>query len=326
MATCPEGHTSTATDYCDTCGSVITDAGRTDDVAAPSGSSHRSGYGNPEPPKPSGVECPHCQATNLPESLFCEACGYDFTTGTLPRSADTGSWLDIDAPRPEAPTGEPPAPTTETAEAAEVAEIAQAPSDAPTEPEPEPAPHPASSPSLDLDPVPDPAAPPRPTAQSAAPRPAPAAVTEPAGRPISGPVQWVAEIWIDPQWYAEQESPDPLPSPGQPDVVPLRQTSILVGRTSRSRQIFPDLECGADTGISRRQARLTTDGKRWFIEDLDSANGTYVGPAAGALPQQPLTPHRRHELEASDRIYLGAWTRIVLRHATEAESGYRDEP
>ena len=103
-------------------------------------------------------------------------------------------------------------------------------------------------------------------------------------------MQWVAELWIDPQWYEVQESPDPLPSPGLPDIIPLRSTTVLIGRTSHSRGIFPDIEGGADTGISRRQAQLTTDEKRWFVEDLDSANGTFVGPAAGPLPDESPAP------------------------------------
>jgi len=37
------------------------------------------------PAVPTGNICPNCQAPNSPDALFCEACGYDFTTGTLPR-------------------------------------------------------------------------------------------------------------------------------------------------------------------------------------------------------------------------------------------------
>ena len=36
-------------------------------------------------------------------------------------------------------------------------------------------------------------------------------------------VEWVAEVWVDPDWYAAQESDDPCPSPGLPVVVPLRR-------------------------------------------------------------------------------------------------------
>ena len=47
---------------------------------------------------------------------------------------------------------------------------------------------------------------------------------------------WVAEVWIDPAWYEAQESPDRMPSPGLPVVVPLRSKSILIGRISRSSE------------------------------------------------------------------------------------------
>ena len=99
---------------------------------------------------------------------------------------------------------------------------------------------------------------------------------------------WVAEVWIDPAWYEAQQSPDPMPSPGLPVVVPLRTKSILIGRTSRSRNIHPQIDCEPDSGVSRRQTQLTTDGTRWWVEDLDSANGTFVAPATGPIPSDPI--------------------------------------
>jgi pSer/pThr/pTyr-binding forkhead associated (FHA) protein len=132
-------------------------------------------------------------------------------------------------------------------------------------------------------------------------------------------LDWVAEVWVDPDWYAEQESTDPMPSPGLPTVVPLRKRSILIGRTSHSRNIAPDIACETDTGISRRQAQLTTDGTRWFVEDLDSANGTFVAPASGPVPPDPIAVGAKRELAPDDRIYLGAWTRVVVRSATDDE-------
>ena len=74
--------------------------------------------------------------------------------------------------------------------------------------------------------------------------------------------------------------PGPLPSPGLPEVVPLRPTSLLIGRKSASRNIHPEIDCEPDSGASRRQAQLTTDGSRWCVEDLESANGTFVGAAS----------------------------------------------
>ncbi len=159
-------------------------------------------------------------------------------------------------------------------------------------------------------------------AGSSAPAPAPAPAggdVAPAPLAPAVPLEWVAELWVDPAWYAEQEADEPCPSPGLPVIVPLTVRSVLVGRVSRSRNIHPEVDCGADIGVSRRQAQLSTDGTRWWIEDLQSSNGTYVGPASGPLPAVPLVPGQRRELAEGDRVYVGAWTRIVVRRATDEE-------
>lgn len=260
MFTCPNGHASTSSDYCDTCGVPIP-AGATATPVAPAGS--------PAPPQPTATTstpaapatgtggstpdeagtsaalvCPSCGSDHDPAALFCEACGYDFTTGTMPRPPD--------------------APATPDAPGAAEAGV------------------PA--------------------------HPAPATA-----------VEWVAEVWVDPDWYEAQDSDDPCPSPGLPAVVPLRARSVLIGRPSTSRNIHPEVDCTGDAGVSRRQAQLTTDGLRWWVEDLQSSNGTYVGPASGPLPTDPLPPGQRRELSADDRIYVGAWTRLVVRRAMPEE-------
>ncbi|MFG1908766.1 FHA domain-containing protein [Kribbella sp. NPDC048928] len=151
---------------------------------------------------------------------------------------------------------------------------------------------------------------------SAPPGTGPAPGTPPA--PVTM-TEWVVERWVDPDWYAVQQSDDPCPSPGLPTVIPLAEKSLLVGRPSRSRGISPEVDCGDDTGVSRRQAQLTTDGQRWWVEDLQSSNGTYVASAAGPLPETPIVPGQRQELNSDDRIYVGAWTRLVVRKATPEE-------
>lgn len=268
--TCPSGHASQSTDYCDTCGSPIPP----DRASTPSAVSVAEGQA---PARPPGVVCPNCGISNAPGALFCEACGYDYTTGTMPRPVET-SVLDLDTPVPLSIPADLPA---------------------------------AAVPAADLPVAAVPAAEPRP----------PDAVDAASSAPEteSDTFDWVLEIWVDPEWYALQDSPDPVPSPGLPDIVPLRKRSLLIGRPSRSRNIDPDIDCEPDTGISRRQAELSTDGARWFIEDLGSANGTFVADAAGGLPSQPLPSGRRHELSADVRLYLGAWTRLVLRRATSEE-------
>ncbi|MHB8184573.1 MAG: FHA domain-containing protein [Dermatophilaceae bacterium] len=257
--TCPNGHASESSDYCDTCGAPIVAssivASSTPDSGGPSGSSSApvtSGTGSSAATTSTTQPCPNCALTNTADALFCEACGYDFTTGSMPR-----------------PTASTPIPA------------------APTNP-------------LDLG-------------------SAPAGAQVPDSLAPSVEVEWVAEVWVDPDWYADQESDEACPSPGLPAVVPLRAQSLLIGRRSVSRNIHPEIECTADVGVSRRQAQLTTDGRRWWVEDLQSSNGTYVGPASGPLPEDPLPPGQRRELAEDDRIYLGAWTRIVVRRATPEE-------
>lgn len=249
MATCPAGHPSEQTDFCGVCGLPM-DAVAPDAEAAPEQRSDAS------------LICPACQSPNVAEALFCEACGFDFTTAALPEAAPAKpQWPSLDQPVAEA----------------------DAPEAAPEQP-------------------------------SATPIPAPVKPTTPA-KPA---VEWVAELWIDPDWYASQGSNDPMPSVGLPDIVPLVKENNLIGRLSHSRGIFPDVECELDTGCSRRHAMLTHDGTRWWVEDLGSANGTFVGAAAGPLPAMPI-PQGRVELSAGQRIYVGAWTRIVIRKATAEE-------
>ncbi|WP_340539496.1 FHA domain-containing protein [Nocardioides sp. GXZ039] len=250
--TCPAGHESEATDYCDTCGIAMgAPASTPADASPPTPASPPPEADAPAPPADAAA-CPSCGTSNPANALFCENCGYDFTTGAMPRPLDPPTPSSLDLPA-DAPSAVPPV---------------------------EPAP--------------------------ANPSPAPAE-------------QWVAEVWIDPDWYAAQQSDDPLPSPGVPAVIALGHTSVLIGRASRSRGIAPDLDLGTDTGISRRHAQLTTDGTRWFVEDLGSSNGTYVGGALGAVPTTPIPPGQKVEIRPDERVYLGAWTRIVLRKAAPGE-------
>src|SRR4051812_18417870 len=148
--TCPDGHSSQSDDYCDVCGLPIQASGSSPasvPLSAPAGSppplpAPGGGQGpSTSPlslgtPAPAATRCPNCSTDNPVDALFCENCGYDFTTGQLPR--------------PLAPP-----------------DVAGA------------------------QPVPPPAAP-------------------------DGAVEWVAEVWVDPDWYAAQGVSDPLPSVGAP--------------------------------------------------------------------------------------------------------------
>lgn len=266
MSICPKGHQSSTDDYCSVCGIAM---GPSPVTAVPAPATVTARQQN----------CPFCGMLNGPDVLFCEACGYDFTTGAKPQAfAAAKAVLDLDAPVPAAPQSaiEPEIEVTPPAE------IAAA--------------------------LPTAAPPPNPIVEE--PQPEQPANAEPG-------FSHVAEVWIDPSWYSEQQSSDPMPSPGLPALVPLTRQTLVVGRASKSKNVVPDIDCGTDTGCSRRQSEITTDGYRWWITDLDSANGTYVGAAGAVLPATPIT--RKTELNSGDRIYVGAWTRIVIRPATPDE-------
>ena len=127
---------------------------------------------------------------------------------------------------------------------------------------------------------------------------------------------WVAEVWVDPQWYECQSSPDRLPDPRPPTVVSLRGSQILIGRHSQATSVAPHIDCEGDAGVSRRHAQLTRHGTGWVLEDLGSANGTYLSAVVGDIPDDPIEAGRA--VGSGHVLYLGSWTRIVLREGAPA--------
>ncbi|HVJ97340.1 MAG TPA: FHA domain-containing protein [Acidimicrobiia bacterium] len=239
MPKCPQGHDSTTDDFCDVCGEPIAGGDNpaskpSTPVAAPPAAAAPAAPKNslsldPAPAAPAAppVPCPNCGEDNLADAMFCEVCGYDFTTGQLP--------------------------------------------------------------------------------------------TTPATVAAATPVEWVAELWVDPDWFAAQEAAGTSPTSGQPTVIPLPGTRAAIGRASKSRGLAPQIDCSVDGSVSHKHAELTLNGDRWSIEDLGSTNGTYIGATGDALPSTPITPHQRRELADNERIYLGAFCRIMIRKATDDE-------
>ncbi len=68
--------------------------------------------------------------------------------------------------------------------------------------------------------------------------------------------------------------------------LPLGQTPIVIGRSPDSALVLDD------TFSSSRHARLYSNAGQWWIEDLDSTNGTFVGGTkiSAPTPLQPGTP------------------------------------
>ena len=180
------------------------------------------------------VDCPHCGTRNEAEALFCEGCGYDFTTGQAP-------------------------PPTEESNVVS----------------------------------------------------APATVVEPVG--------WVVIVEVDPTWYdlRGELAGEPCPPPTS-STIQLAGTTALIGRTSRTHRVYPEIALDGDTGVSRRHAQLVyaVEGT-WSIVDLGSSNGTYVVPA-GEHPTadgEAIPVGIPRSLADRDAIYLGAWTKLTLRDA-----------
>ncbi|HET7723760.1 MAG TPA: FHA domain-containing protein [Propionibacteriaceae bacterium] len=304
---CENGHRSNTDDYCDVCGLPVHPSPTAAPVAPVSVSRTQT--------------CPNCGASNPADALFCEACGYDYTTGTLPRS-DVAGMLGLrrdDAVGPSASAGpqdvpaSAPAPTATPSYPTTSPSVEQAAQPAPAEPAPVQPAQPSPAQAIE---APDQAPPVQPPAVQS-PEPGPLDDEAPTrGRPAPRRESYVAEVWIDPDWYEVQETDEPMPSVSLPTTVVLGLDN-LIGRASASRNIHPEVDCGIDSGVSRRQARLSTDGTRWYVEDLGSANGTFVGPAAGPLPTSPI--QGRYELGPDDRVYVGAWTRVVVRKASKDE-------
>jgi pSer/pThr/pTyr-binding forkhead associated (FHA) protein len=85
-------------------------------------------------------------------------------------------------------------------------------------------------------------------------------------------------------------------------------SEVYLGRLDAAHGIFPDLDLTADggleEGVSRRHAKVHQKGNRFYIEDVGSANGTF-------LNGQRLTPYLPHPLQNGDEVQLGRLELII---------------
>ncbi len=77
---------------------------------------------------------------------------------------------------------------------------------------------------------------------------------------------------------------------------------VQLGRLDAAHGIFPDVDLtpdrGLEGGVSRRHCKISYDEGKYFVEDLGSANGTF-------LNGERLTPYLPHILEDGDELQLG---------------------
>jgi hypothetical protein len=84
MPTCPAGHDSATSDFCDTCGIRIDGAGQASGAAGTAGLGSESGAETV-----AAEQCPQCGTGRT--GRFCENCGFDFTTGAPAAASASGS-------------------------------------------------------------------------------------------------------------------------------------------------------------------------------------------------------------------------------------------
>lgn len=80
--TCSSGHESEWEDYCSVCGESLSPVG------TPPGS---PATGPDSAADPEATTCPNCAEATAASDVFCEACGYEFLSGTLPDSTQPGA-------------------------------------------------------------------------------------------------------------------------------------------------------------------------------------------------------------------------------------------
>ena len=343
MPICPSGHDSGSADYCDVCGLAITGGQAPATVAGPAHSATVAAAppaavapspasGPAVPQGASGQEvCPEPGCGTPRAGRFCEVCGYDFATGTPgfgpvntdfgppPTSSPPGGYGPHTGGYPPPGYGPPPGAPSPPSGYGPPPGHAPYPG-APTPPGPgtaAPAPHgygTAAHPGYG-----HPSG--QPIGPHGAPPPGPGPATgmppgAPPGAPYTG---WHVVVAADRQYFDSviaQGGPDAATivfPPYCPErVIPLVGGQVRIGRRSRSRGLHPEIDLSGppeDPGVSHLHAILVAqpDGS-WALVDPGSANGTKINDAPDPIATNVPVP-----LSDGDRIYVGAWTVIVLR-------------
>jgi hypothetical protein len=86
----------------------------------------------------------------------------------------------------------------------------------------------------------------------------------------------------------------------------LKNQVTQIGRSSRKRNLHPEIACDWDSAVSHRHAKidLDPDGNA-FLVDLGSSNGTM-------LNGQLISPSSPVKLKDGDRISLGGKTALII--------------
>jgi FHA domain len=278
--TCPAGHETASTDFCDVCGMRVASAAP---VPAPVPVPLPVPATAAASPDGRGPYCSQCGAEG--RGQFCEVCGHSLAAGPAqrpPASAASvgspGSAASAGGAAPAGPASAAPVPAAESPARPGAGRLATAPSYVAT---------------------------------------VPSQVTaEPAGRAAA---EWTAVATADRAYFdsvVEASGPDAA-AVQFPEYCPERRFRLFgpemrVGRRSPSRGLEPEIDLTGpptDPGVSHLHAVLIADEDGgWAVYDPGSANGTQVNG-------RDMAPGSRVRLHDGDRISLGAWTVLTIRAA-----------
>ena len=142
-------------------------------------------------------------------------------------------------------------------------------------------------------------------------------LTSPGSAPSGA--RWRAVVGADPAYYqymVDQGMLDPgqigFPVGRRQRRVTLMGERMHIGRGSRSRGFFPEIDLGGpggDPADSHTHAFLGAGpNEPWSLVDPGSTNGTTINGTADPIGNDVEVP-----LNDSDRIYVGAWTVIIIQ-------------
>src|SRR5215213_1167419 len=101
-----------------------------------------------------------------------------------------------------------------------------------------------------------------------------------------------------------------IAGPLKDSVFELGEAELSIGRDSTNRVRL------ADSLLSRRHCRVTREGERFLLTDLESLNGTFVNGR----------PVREHPLAEGDRIDVGETRLVFLTGEGETAHGLTSNP
>jgi len=229
-------------------------------------------------PLPATMSCPNCGATVQTDASFCGQCGFNLKASGVTESSETSAPIG----NADIPDLDPPDPLIEPEP---IAVNAQA-----SIPDPQPDPSPdlpvtqvgQSGTNIETEEEPENLAPPE--SQTAPPPPPPVATSQSGSAKTQLQVHSVYLLHLQTQTKIELPSHIHVIHMGKPN-----------------DQIPPDVDVSGFPNseiVSRVHADIRVEGDAYYLEDVGSANGTYIN-------HTPLPSGDRHRLRKGDRISLG---------------------